>query len=69
MFCACPELQVSMLFMERMKKNESIQMKGFQPFSKYTGYSDSLEYAGPWEKEISVRYPIPPIAFAKRLFD
>ncbi|XP_067948934.1 uncharacterized protein [Watersipora subatra] len=53
MFCACPELQVSMLFMERMKKNESIQMKGFQPFSKYTGYSDSLEYAGPWEKEIS----------------
>lgn len=46
MFCVCPELQASMLFMDPMCPNEAIQMLGFEPFSNYSGYSDDLAFTG-----------------------
>ena len=45
-FCTCPELLVSMLFMERMEDNEAIIIKGFEQFSEYSGYASKLNYAG-----------------------
>ncbi|CAL1545341.1 unnamed protein product [Lymnaea stagnalis] len=45
-FCVCPELMSAMLFMENMEHNEAIAVSGFEQFSCYTGYADSLEFAG-----------------------
>lgn len=45
-FCICPELLVSLLFMECMQNNEAIIVQGFEQFSKYSGYGGSLKFDG-----------------------
>ncbi|KAK7090158.1 uncharacterized protein [Littorina saxatilis] len=47
-FSTCPELIASLLFMESMEDNEAIVITGFEQFSFCTGYSASLEFAGPF---------------------
>ena len=43
-----------MIFMERMKKNEAMQMYGFGLFSEYGGYSDNLYIIGPYTDTVQV---------------
>ncbi|XP_060606264.1 uncharacterized protein LOC132758593 [Ruditapes philippinarum] len=45
-FTVCPELIVSMLFMEVMEENEAIIIQGFEQFSAVEGYAASLKYVG-----------------------
>ncbi|XP_059168557.1 uncharacterized protein LOC131950431 isoform X2 [Physella acuta] len=45
-FSVCPELLSAMLFMENMDPNEAIAVSGFEQFSCYKGYAESLEFAG-----------------------
>eukprot|EP00057_Strongylocentrotus_purpuratus_P021526 XP_011676000.1 PREDICTED: uncharacterized protein LOC585285 isoform X1 [Strongylocentrotus purpuratus] len=45
-FCICPELLVSLIFMESMEENEAISISGFEQFSSYTGYGWGLRYTG-----------------------
>lgn len=45
-FTVCPELLVSLLFMEAMEENEAIIISGFEQFSTTCGYAASLEFAG-----------------------
>lgn len=45
-FSICPELLSSMLFMESMANNEAVIIQGFEQFSSYYGYADSLEFNG-----------------------
>ncbi|KAL5004025.1 hypothetical protein ScPMuIL_017481 [Solemya velum] len=48
-FSVCPELIVSLLFMECMKPNEAIVIQGYEHFSKIEGYAASLEFAGDYQ--------------------
>lgn len=43
-FVICPELLVSLLFMERMSEHECILIRGAERFSDYTGYSRSFKF-------------------------
>ncbi|RNA16589.1 poly(ADP-ribose) glycohydrolase-like [Brachionus plicatilis] len=43
-FVICPELLVSLLFMERMSEHECILIRGAERFADYTGYSDSFRF-------------------------
>nr|XP_054771282.1 uncharacterized protein LOC129279206 [Lytechinus pictus] len=45
-FSICPELLVSLIFMESMEENEAISIGGFEQFSSYSGYGWGLKYAG-----------------------
>ena len=45
-FSVCPELLVSLVFMECMDDNEAIVISGFEQFAKYKGYARSLRFAG-----------------------
>mmetsp|Transcript_3845 Transcript_3845/g.3779 ORF Transcript_3845/g.3779 Transcript_3845/m.3779 type:complete len:108 (+) Transcript_3845:111-434(+) len=46
LFLIFPEMYTSMLFCEPMQKNESIVMFNVRRYSNYTGFGQSLEYAG-----------------------
>lgn len=48
-FMICPELIITQLFCEEMRKEESIIVTGVQRFSKYSGYADSFRFEGPYE--------------------
>lgn len=43
-FTICPELIVSLLFMERMNNEECIIIRGAERFSNYQGYAWSFEW-------------------------
>ena len=45
-FMVCPELLVSLLFMEAMQENEAIHISGFEQFAATCGYAASLEFVG-----------------------
>lgn len=45
-FTVCPELIVSMLFMECMDDNEAIIIQGYEQFSAVQGYASDLRFAG-----------------------
>ncbi|CAF0836933.1 unnamed protein product [Brachionus calyciflorus] len=45
-FVLCPELIVSLLFMERMQDNECIYIRGCERFNDYSGYASSFEWKG-----------------------
>ena len=46
MFCVCPEMQLSQVFISVLTRSEAVQMIGFTAFSEYTGYSGTLKFAG-----------------------
>ncbi|CBY08840.1 unnamed protein product [Oikopleura dioica] len=48
-FMICPELIITQLLCEEMKKEESIIVTGVQRFSRYTGYADSFRFDGAFE--------------------
>lgn len=50
-FTICPELIVSMLFMERMDDEECILIRGAERFSNYKGYAWSFEWSGDHKDE------------------
>ncbi|CAF0940728.1 unnamed protein product, partial [Brachionus calyciflorus] len=50
-FVLCPELLVSLLFMECMDMNESILIRGSKRFSNYKGYASSFQWAGHYEDQ------------------
>ena len=43
-FVICPELLVSLLFMERMNDHECILIRGAERFSDYNGYASSFSF-------------------------
>jgi len=45
-FLIAPELLVTLLISENLMDHEAIMVSGSEIYSKYTGYSDSLQYAG-----------------------
>ncbi|XP_053404652.1 uncharacterized protein LOC123553897 [Mercenaria mercenaria] len=45
-FTVCPELIVSLLFMEVMEENEAIIIQGYEQFSAVQGYASDLRFAG-----------------------
>ncbi|XP_038589571.1 poly(ADP-ribose) glycohydrolase isoform X3 [Micropterus salmoides] len=47
LFLINPELILSRLFTERLDDNECLIITGAQQFSRYTGFGDSFEWAGP----------------------
>nr|XP_020443068.1 poly(ADP-ribose) glycohydrolase-like isoform X2 [Monopterus albus] len=49
LFLMSPELIVSRLFTEKLSDNECLIITGCQQFSRYSGFSDSFEWAGPYE--------------------
>mmetsp|Transcript_66859 Transcript_66859/g.160045 ORF Transcript_66859/g.160045 Transcript_66859/m.160045 type:complete len:495 (+) Transcript_66859:83-1567(+) len=49
-FAICPELIAALLVCPRMLDNEAIFIVGAEQFSKYSGYSYGLKYAGPHAK-------------------
>ncbi|RMZ94362.1 poly(ADP-ribose) glycohydrolase-like, partial [Brachionus plicatilis] len=51
-FLMCPELIVSMLFMEPMANNECIIIRGSEQFSTYSGYAWSFKWSGNFEDNI-----------------
>ncbi|XP_061590006.1 poly(ADP-ribose) glycohydrolase isoform X2 [Cololabis saira] len=50
LFLMNPELIVSRLFTEKLGDNECLIIKGAQQFSGYSGFSDSFEWAGPYDE-------------------
>ena len=44
MFTICPDLIVSMLFMEKMDENEAIIISGFERYYNYSGYGRTFKY-------------------------
>lgn len=48
-FVICPELLVSLLFMERMRENECIIIRGCERFNDYTGYAGSFSWNGNYQ--------------------
>ena len=54
-FCICPELLVVLLFAESLEPNEAFVVSGFEQFSRYTGYSESFCFAGPYSGSGEVR--------------
>ncbi|XP_036974287.1 poly(ADP-ribose) glycohydrolase isoform X2 [Acanthopagrus latus] len=52
LFLINPELIVSRLFTERLEDNECLIITGSQQFSCYTGFSDTFEWAGPYEDHL-----------------
>ena len=48
-FMICPELIITQLLCEEMKKEESIIVTGVQRFSKYSGYADSFRFEGAYD--------------------
>uniref|UniRef100_UPI003AAEA38B poly(ADP-ribose) glycohydrolase n=1 Tax=Centroberyx gerrardi TaxID=166262 RepID=UPI003AAEA38B len=53
LFLMNPELIVSRLFTEKLGDNECLIIKGSQQFSRYSGFSDSFEWAGPHEDHLT----------------
>lgn len=45
-FTVCPELLVSLLFMECMEENEAIVIQGYEQFASVQGYAESLRFIG-----------------------
>ncbi|XP_063697469.1 poly(ADP-ribose) glycohydrolase-like [Culicoides brevitarsis] len=45
-FVICPELLVSMLFVECMKPNEAVLVTGAERFSNYSGYASTFKWSG-----------------------
>ena len=45
LFCLCPELIATMLFVEKMESNESVTVQGFEKFSTSVGYGGSFRFA------------------------
>lgn len=54
-FSVCPELLVSLLFMESMEENEAIVICGFEQFSATCGYAADLEFVGDHKDSAEVR--------------
>ncbi|KAM8744088.1 poly(ADP-ribose) glycohydrolase [Acanthopagrus schlegelii] len=52
LFLINPELIVSRLFTEKLEDNECLIITGAQQFSCYTGFSDTFEWAGPYEDHL-----------------
>ncbi|KAM9306337.1 poly(ADP-ribose) glycohydrolase [Pholidichthys leucotaenia] len=52
LFLLNPELIVSRLFTEKLDNDECLIITGSQQFSCYTGYSDTFEWAGPFEDHL-----------------
>lgn len=48
-FLICPELIVSRVLAETLADNEALAIRGFERFSKYTGYASSFACAGRYE--------------------
>ncbi|KAH9512360.1 hypothetical protein Btru_039314 [Bulinus truncatus] len=57
-FCVCPELLSLLLFMESVDPNEAISVAGFEQFSCYRGYADSLQFAGHYSGQLSNKMPL-----------
>ncbi|KAJ7988276.1 hypothetical protein DPEC_G00321900 [Dallia pectoralis] len=53
LFLMNPELIISRLFTERLEDNECLYITGCQQFSKYGGYGDTFEWAGPHTDDIA----------------
>ena len=47
-FCVSPELIVARLFQLPLEDNEAILVRGFENFSRYRGYAQTLKYDGPY---------------------
>lgn len=47
-FAICPELVISMLLCPTMEANEAVVITGAEQFSKYSGYSSTFKWAGPY---------------------
>ena len=54
-FVICPELLVSLLFTERLEKNESVIIRGCERFSSYIGYGDTFQWFEDYHDE-TARY-------------
>ncbi|XP_031731065.1 poly(ADP-ribose) glycohydrolase [Anarrhichthys ocellatus] len=52
LFLMNPELIVSRLFTEKLADNECLIVTGSQQFSRYSGFGDSFEWAGPHEERL-----------------
>ncbi|XP_075963233.1 poly(ADP-ribose) glycohydrolase isoform X2 [Anarhichas minor] len=52
LFLMNPELIVSRLFTEKLADNECLIVTGSQQFSRYSGFGDSFEWAGPHEEHL-----------------
>ncbi|XP_074473537.1 poly(ADP-ribose) glycohydrolase isoform X2 [Sebastes fasciatus] len=52
LFLINPELIVSRLFTEKLADNECLVITGSQQFSRYSGFGDSFEWAGPHEDRL-----------------
>ncbi|XP_034752003.1 poly(ADP-ribose) glycohydrolase [Etheostoma cragini] len=52
LFLMNPELIVSRLFTERLADNECLIVTGCQQFSRYSGYGETFEWAGPHEDRL-----------------
>eukprot|EP00128_Syssomonas_multiformis_P011885 Colp12_sorted_trinity150504_noHs@9308 len=50
-FLICPEYLVSLLFCEVMDDNEAIVITGAERFSSYSGYSQTMQWAGDYVDE------------------
>ena len=53
-FTVCPELLVSILFMEEMAENEAIIISGFGQFSVTCGYAAGLEFVSMYKDDAKV---------------
>ncbi|XP_030292161.1 poly(ADP-ribose) glycohydrolase, partial [Sparus aurata] len=52
LFLINPELIVSRLFTEKLDDNECLIITGSQQFSRYSGFGDTFEWAGPHEDHL-----------------
>ncbi|XP_072228491.1 poly(ADP-ribose) glycohydrolase [Leuresthes tenuis] len=52
LFLMNPELIVSRLFTEKLTDNECLIITGSQQFSRYSGFSNSFEWGGPYEDHL-----------------
>ncbi|XP_051269085.1 poly(ADP-ribose) glycohydrolase [Dicentrarchus labrax] len=52
LFLINPELIVSRLFTEKLSDNECLIITGCQQYSRYSGFSDSFEWGGPYEEHL-----------------
>ncbi len=50
-FLCCPELVVARLLAEELADNEALLIRGFDTYSKHTGYAGSFRHAGPARPE------------------
>lgn len=53
-FLISPELVVSRLLVETLADNEALLLRGFERFSRYTGYASSFKFDGPFTEDAVV---------------